>query len=107
MAVVQMNIITVPEQRTDEFEERFAKRAGMLAMMPGFEAFDLLRPTTGEEGDPRYVVYTRWASDEAFEGWLNRRDRLAGRLLLGLLRLVDPTLHFIDLLLVFRQVAGA
>lgn len=71
MTVVQMNIVTVPQHRTDEFEERFAKRAGMVAMMPGFEAFELLRPTTGKEGDPRYVVYTRWVSEEAFQAWLN------------------------------------
>ncbi|RIK05706.1 MAG: antibiotic biosynthesis monooxygenase [Acidobacteria bacterium] len=66
-----MNVITVPEERRGEFEERFAKRAGMLAMMPGFEAFELLRPTAGQDGEPRYVVYTRWESKEAFEGWLN------------------------------------
>lgn len=71
MAVVQMNIITVPQERNSEFEERFAKRAGMVAMMPGFEAFELLRPTLGQEGEPRYIVYTRWKSQEAFEEWLN------------------------------------
>ncbi len=36
--------------------------------MPGFEGFELLRPTKGEE---RYFVYTRWASEEDFQQWVN------------------------------------
>jgi heme-degrading monooxygenase HmoA len=35
---------------------------------PGFEEFQLLRPT---EGETRYFVYTRWDSEESFQAWMN------------------------------------
>lgn len=66
MSYVVMNVITVPEDRKGEFEERFAKRAGMVAMMPGFEDFQLMRPVDGG----RYVVYTKWADEGAFNAWV-------------------------------------
>ena len=57
MAVVRINAITVPAERAEEFEARFAARAGEVSSSPGFEAFELLRPS-----DDRgvYLVYTRW-----------------------------------------------
>ena len=66
MSVVRINAITVPSERAEEFEARFAARAGMVAQSPGFEAFELLRPT-----DDRgvYLVYTRWRSDDDFQAW--------------------------------------
>lgn len=36
--------------------------------MPGFEAFELLRPTDDRE---TFLVYTRWATREDFENWVN------------------------------------
>lgn len=66
MSYVVMNVITMPADRKGEFEERFAKRAGMVATMPGFEYFQLLRPVD----DDRYVVYTKWADEGAFKAWL-------------------------------------
>ena len=36
--------------------------------MPGFEAFELLRPTDDRDV---FLVYTRWRSEEDFEAWLN------------------------------------
>ena len=48
--------------------ERFANRAGEVSKMPGFEAFELLRPTDGRDV---FYVYTRWRSTEDFENWLN------------------------------------
>ena len=36
--------------------------------MPGFEAFELLRPTDDTDV---FFVYTRWRSTEDFESWLN------------------------------------
>ena len=36
--------------------------------MPGFEAFELLRPTDDRDV---FLVYTRWRSQEDFENWLN------------------------------------
>ncbi len=67
MAVVRINAITVPADRAEEFEARFAARAGEVSKAPGFEAFELLRPS-----DDRgvYLVYTRWESQEAFDAWV-------------------------------------
>lgn len=67
MSVVRINAITVPPERAQELEARFAARAGEVAKSPGFEAFELLRPT-----DDRgvYLVYTRWESQAAFDAWV-------------------------------------
>lgn len=67
MSVVRINAITVPAERAEEFEARFAARAGEVAKSPGFEAFELLRPS-----DDRgvYLVYTRWESQAAFDAWV-------------------------------------
>jgi heme-degrading monooxygenase HmoA len=68
MSVVRINAITVPKERADELEARFAARAGEVSSSPGFEAFELLRPT--DERDV-YLVYTRWRSQDDFEAWVN------------------------------------
>jgi heme-degrading monooxygenase HmoA len=67
MSVVKINAIEVAEGRGPELEERFARRASEVETMPGFEAFELLRPVKGET---RYFVYTRWESEEAFRAWV-------------------------------------
>jgi Antibiotic biosynthesis monooxygenase len=56
MSIVVVNAVTVPAERAEEFEQRFAQRAGQVSQSPGFEAFELLRPADGT----RYLVYTRW-----------------------------------------------
>lgn len=71
MSVVKINAIEVPEGRGPELEKRFAARAGEVDRMPGFEAFELLRPTAGES---RYFVYTRWASEEDFRSWMESQE---------------------------------
>jgi heme-degrading monooxygenase HmoA len=68
MSVVKINAITVPKERADELVGRFAARAGEVSKMPGFEAFELLRPTDDRE---TFLVYTRWASDEDFQNWMS------------------------------------
>ena len=68
MSVVRINAITVPKERADELERRFAARAGEVSMSPGFEAFELLRPT--DERDT-YLVYTRWTTQADFDNWVN------------------------------------
>ena len=55
-------------ERADELVERFANRAGEVSKMPGFEAFELLRPTDDRDV---FLVYTRWRTQEDFENWLN------------------------------------
>ena len=71
MSVVKINAVTVPEGMGADFMERFAKRAGSVESQPGFEEFLLLQPTDG--GD-RFFVFTRWESEEAFQGWMTSRD---------------------------------
>ncbi len=62
MSVVRINALTVPADRREELEARFAARAREVSTMPGFEGFELLRPTDDRDV---YLVYTRWASEEA------------------------------------------
>jgi len=66
MPIVVVNAVTVPEERTEEFEARFAARAGQVSKAEGFEAFELLRPAEGT----RYLVYTRWRTQGDFETWM-------------------------------------
>lgn len=66
MSFVAINVLTVPEAMREALEQRFAARAGEVEKMPGFEAFELLRPADGQD---RYFVYTRWKSEEAFRTW--------------------------------------
>ena len=64
MSVVKINAITIPEGMGPQLEGRFAGRAK-------FADVQLLRPT---EGESRYFVYTRWASEAHFQAWMNSQD---------------------------------
>src|SRR5262245_64410154 len=75
MSVVKINAITVPRERFEEFERRFAERAGKVSSAEGFEAFELLRPN--DERDV-CLVYTRWRSEEDFRNWMQSADFRAG-----------------------------
>jgi heme oxygenase (mycobilin-producing) len=75
MSVVKVNAITVPRERFDEFERRFAARAGRVSAAPGFEAFELLRPNDYREV---CLVLTRWRSEEDFQAWVGSPDFAAG-----------------------------
>ena len=68
MSVVRINAITVPPDRADDLVARFAARAGEVSKSPGFEAFELLRPTDDRDV---FLVYTRWRSQEDFDNWAN------------------------------------
>ena len=68
MSVVKINAITVPKERADELVARFAARAGEVSKSPGFEAFELLKPTDDRD---TFLVYTRWRSQEDFDNWVN------------------------------------
>jgi heme oxygenase (mycobilin-producing) len=70
MTIIRINAITVPENTGPELEKRFAARSAEVDKMPGFEGFELLRPT---DGSRRYFVVTRWADQESFENWINSR----------------------------------
>ena len=71
MSVVKINAIEVPPGMGPELEKRFAARAHSVEHMPGFEAFELLRPV---EGETRYFVYTRWESEDAFQNWVRSAE---------------------------------
>lgn len=66
MSVVVINAVAVPQEDREEFERRFAARAGHVSKADGFEAFELLKPA----GDEKYLVYTRWRSRKDFEAWM-------------------------------------
>jgi heme oxygenase (mycobilin-producing) len=71
MSVVKINAITIPEGMGPQLEGRFAGRAKMVEQFDGFEDFQLLRPV---EGESRYFVYTRWASEAHFQAWMDSQD---------------------------------
>ncbi len=75
MSVVKFNVLTVPAEMREALEKRFANRAGMVEAADGFEWFELLRPV---EGTDRFIVYTRWRSEEDFQRWQSSQAFQAG-----------------------------
>ncbi len=71
MTVVKINALEIPAQAGDgageELVKRFTARLESLSDVPGFEGFELLRPTG--ETETRWFVYTRWADQNSYEGW--------------------------------------
>jgi heme-degrading monooxygenase HmoA len=61
-----MNVVQAAEGRQKDFEEAFLNRERLVDQVEGFKGFELLRREDANE----YVVLTRWASREAFQGWL-------------------------------------
>jgi heme-degrading monooxygenase HmoA len=68
MTVIKINAITVKSDSGDELAKRFAARAGAVDDRPGFEGFELLKPT---DDRTTWLVVTRWADDESFQAWVN------------------------------------
>ena len=68
MTVIKINAITVPEDSGDELAHRFAKRAGAVDGQPGFEGFELLKPTDERN---QWLVITRWADQASFDAWVS------------------------------------
>ncbi len=71
MSVVKINVVSMPEDKRERFEERFRNRAGAVESTDGFEWFELLRPVMGTD---TYLVYTRWSSEEAYQAWQSGQD---------------------------------
>ena len=67
MTIIKINAITVPGENGDELARRFAARAGAVDDRPGFEGFELLKPTDDRS---TWLVVTRWADEESFQAWL-------------------------------------
>lgn len=68
MSVIKINAITVPADSGDELGRRFAARAGAVDGQPGFEGFELLKPT---DGRTTWLVVTRWKDEESFNAWVS------------------------------------
>ena len=71
MSVVKINLVSMPEDKRERFEERFRGRAGAVETTEGFEWFELLRPVMGTDN---YIVYTRWSSEEAYQAWQSSQE---------------------------------
>lgn len=72
---VVMNRISVNPEYKEQFEERFANRAGEVDKMKGFVRNQVLRP---ENPDQPYIVSTVWESKEDFENWVNSEAFIKG-----------------------------
>ena len=68
MSVIKINAITVPSDSGDDLARRFAARAGAVDTQPGFQGFELLKPTDERN---TWLVITRWADDESFQAWVS------------------------------------
>ena len=68
MTIIKVNAITVPAEGGDELARRFGARAGAVDDQPGFEGFELLKPTDERN---TWLVITRWADDESFQAWVS------------------------------------
>lgn len=66
MTVIRINAIDVPKDSGDELARRFAARAGAVDGSPGFEGFELMKPT---DDRTTWLVVTRWADEASFEAW--------------------------------------
>ncbi len=75
MTVIKINAITVPSDSGDELARRFAARAGAVDDQPGFEGFELLKPTDGRDV---WLVLTRWADEASFQAWTDSRGFAEG-----------------------------
>ena len=64
--IVTCNRIPVNPEHTEAFESVFEARASLVDGMPGFIAFQLLRP---KKADDPYIVMTFWESEEHFKAW--------------------------------------
>jgi heme oxygenase (mycobilin-producing) len=68
MTIIKINAITVPADSGDELARRFAERAGAVDDQPGFEGFELFKPT---DDRTTWLVVTRWADESSFQAWVN------------------------------------
>lgn len=64
--IVTSNRIPVDADYAEQFEQAFQDRASLVDHMPGFIAFQLLRPA---KPDAPYIVMTFWESHDHFTAW--------------------------------------
>lgn len=75
VSIVKINAITVAADSGDELAHRFAARAGAVDDQPGFEGFELLKPT---DDRTTWLVVTRWRDETAFEAWVGSASFVHG-----------------------------
>jgi heme-degrading monooxygenase HmoA len=68
VSIIKINAITVPADAGDELAQRFAARAGAVDDQPGFEGFELLKPS---DDRTTWLVVTRWRDQESFDAWVS------------------------------------
>ena len=68
MSVVRINAISVPAERPRSSSGGSPRGRARSSTSPGFEAFELLRPTDDKDV---YLVYTRWRSQADFDAWVS------------------------------------
>ncbi|MBS3680516.1 antibiotic biosynthesis monooxygenase [Ornithinibacillus massiliensis] len=64
---VVLNNIPVIDEGRPLFEDNFKKRQKEVDSQPGFQAFRLLKPMSGNT----YIVFTQWDSAQSYERWKN------------------------------------
>lgn len=69
--IIVCNRIPVNPEYHQAFEQNFRQRANLVDGMPGFVAFQLLRPA--REGEP-FIVMTFWETMAHFEAWTNSAE---------------------------------
>ena len=75
MTYVVANRVFVKPEYADEFEQRFATRAGQIEQQPGFLLIEVLKRRSE---DTPHVVLTHWQDEQAFQNWVGSEDfRLA------------------------------
>jgi heme-degrading monooxygenase HmoA len=68
---VVINRVPVASDWSEQFEERFRKRAGQVELQPGFVRMEVMRPDTAETP---YLVQTVWRDRAAFDAWVKSDD---------------------------------
>lgn len=69
--VVMINI-PLTEEGKPIFIDRFRRRINKISLMPGFQAFRLLKSVR----DNTYIVFSQWATKADFEKWKDSEDFL-------------------------------
>jgi heme-degrading monooxygenase HmoA len=74
LPVAFMNVVDVADGQADALEEAFRTRERRVDEQPGFLSLEVLRPRSGRwHADRRvaqsYVVFSRWASADAYAAW--------------------------------------
>jgi heme-degrading monooxygenase HmoA len=65
--IVVCNRVKVNPQHTEAFERLFLSRTHAVDQMPGFKAFQLLRPAKPSDS---YIVMVTWESKEYYQAWI-------------------------------------